>query len=249
MGKSHKNRKRHSRKSGGGWSDRNMIVPGYLEHVKYGENGTDCAGTPMRPGYMLQNNSLPGVYSGGNLLYNESVKNAVITKYNGGRRKSKKNLKNKKRRGGRYAVIPSFINEGSPIGASGPSHFQQIPCESSRPNSLNLHTGGNLNGFPLVNVGQSDMMTYNTPNAGYGHSFEQYKSPSPIGGLMFQNPYDSKSMNQACLKSGGNRLDGAPLTSYTVGNRYDFDGSMKGLPVKYGGKRIKKSKKKSKRRL
>jgi hypothetical protein len=121
--------------------------------------------------------------------------------------------------------------------------------------------------FPTVQVGQADAMRYYAPTAGYRNDFMTFPAPSPVPGLTIQTPYDAKAFNQACIKTGGsrknkNRRGGAlpvamdagkftPVTIGEIGNRMDFDGTTKGLPVKFGGKRrtrrVLKNKRKSRK--
>jgi hypothetical protein len=122
--------------------------------------------------------------------------------------------------------------------------------------------------FPTVQVGQADSMRYYAPTAGYTNDFMTFRAPSPVPGLTIQTPYDAKAFNQACIKTGGsrrsrkNRRGGAlpvalnagtftPVTMDELWTRKDFDGSNKGLPVKFGGKRrtrrVLKNKRKSRK--
>lgn len=105
--------------------------------------------------------------------------------------------------------------------------------------------------FPTVQVGQADSMRYYAPTAGYRNDFMTFKAPNAVPGLTIQTPYDAKAFNQACIKTGGsrkNRRGGAlpvafdagkftPVTMNEIWTRKDFDGTNKGLPVKFGGKR------------
>jgi hypothetical protein len=108
--------------------------------------------------------------------------------------------------------------------------------------------------FPTVQVGQADSMRYYAPTAGYRNDFMTFQAPSAVPGLTIQTPYDAKAFNQACIKTGGsrrsrkNRRGGAlpvalnagtftPVTMDEVWTRKDFDGTNKGLPVKFGGRR------------
>ena len=113
--------------------------------------------------------------------------------------------------------------------------------------------------FPVVQVGAADSMRYYAPTAGYSHAFQTFKAPSPVPALMLNTQYDARAFNQACIKTGGSRrtrrtrrtrggapvaFDAgkfAPITMSQVESRYDFDGSRKGLPVKFGGSRKKRS--------
>lgn len=107
--------------------------------------------------------------------------------------------------------------------------------------------------FPTVQVGQADAMRYYAPTSGYRNDFMTFRAPSPVPGLTIQTPYDAKAFNQACIKTnGGSRKNkkygGAgpvafdagkftPVTMSEIDTRKDFDGTTKGLPVKFGGKR------------
>jgi hypothetical protein len=109
-------------------------------------------------------------------------------------------------------------------------------------------------------------MRYNAPTAGYRNDFEPLPAGGAVPGLMLQTPYDARSGNMACATTGGKRSQrnqhsrrvrfggshnladrAAPYSQMQmeqVMNRQAFDGSNKGLPVKYGGshKRSKRSK-------
>jgi hypothetical protein len=113
--------------------------------------------------------------------------------------------------------------------------------------------------FPVVQVGQVDSMRYYAPTAGYRNDFMTFQAPSPVPGLTIQTPYAAKAFNQACIKTGGSYKGGAlpvamdagtftPVKLDEVWTRYDFDGSRNLLPVKFGGKRSKSSKRSSSRR-
>jgi hypothetical protein len=109
--------------------------------------------------------------------------------------------------------------------------------------------------FPVVRVGDADSMRYYAPTAGYRNDFMTFRAPSPVPGMTIQTPYDAKAFNQACIKTGGSRrnrkgkgkggaqpvaLDAGKFTPVTMNElwtRRDFDGTNKGLPVKFGGKR------------
>ena len=112
--------------------------------------------------------------------------------------------------------------------------------------------------FPVVRVGDADSMRYYAPTAGYTNDFMTFKAPSPVPGLTIQTPYAAGAFNQACIKTGGsrrnrnrNRKGGAqpvamdagkftPVTMGEIGTRFSFDGTNKGLPVKFGGRRTRR---------
>jgi len=172
--------------------------------------------------------------------------------------------------GGRYGVFPSMgpLNPVNGIGTS-PAQFSRVPCETGTFNPLNpdpngIQTmstvapqrsfiGGDSSNFPIIQVGQVDSMRYNAPTAGYRNDFMTFSSPSAIPGLTIQTPYDAKSFNQACIKTGGGNValnsgKVTPLTLNEVWSRKDFDGTDKGLPVKFGGKRFTRRILKNRRR-
>ena len=115
--------------------------------------------------------------------------------------------------------------------------------------------GGNAelsSAFPAVNVGQPDSMRYYAPTAGYTHKFETFPAGGALPGLTLNIPYEARSFNQACIKGGSRRrrrggyypvaFNAAPVTdTSTLDNRSDFDGTKNGLPVKFGGSRRRRS--------
>lgn len=167
-------------------------------------------------------------------------------------------------KGGRYGFFPEMgpLNPINAVGASGLAPFARIPCEAGTTNSLNpdvklqmATTAIPMKGgaFPMVNVGAADSMRYYAPTAGYRNDFEPLPAGGAVPGLMLQTPYDARSGNMACATTGGSRrrrvrfggalgvaASAAPysqLQMAQVMNRAAFDGSNKGLPVKYGGSR------------
>jgi hypothetical protein len=124
--------------------------------------------------------------------------------------------------------------------------------------------------FPTIQVGAADMMKYEAPTAGYGHAYQTFKAPSPVPALMINTPYDARTFNQACIKTGGSRRKRktrhkhrkgrktrggaanpaeyasafAPLTLKGITTREDFDGTQRLLPMKFGGSRKKRHGKK-----
>jgi hypothetical protein len=124
--------------------------------------------------------------------------------------------------------------------------------------------------FPVVRVGDADSMRYYAPTAGYRNDFMTFRAPSPVPGLAIQTPYDARATHRKhrnnCThrthrkhrkhyKRGGAAghsigetghpvAEGAgefsKITLNEVQNRFDFDGSKQGLPVKFGGRRSSK---------
>ena len=177
-------------------------------------------------------------------------------------------------KGGRYEVTPGFYNSAA-IGASSYAPIGRIPCEASatavptrggKRSSRRRRTRGKTRGKTRggVNMGEVGSMAYNAPTAGYRNDFQAFPSGSAVPGLMLQVPYDARAGNPACSTTGGKRSkrrvrfnggsladNSAPVTALTVDQvqtRADFDGSNKGLPVKFGGaRRSKRGSKRSKR--
>lgn len=103
----------------------------------------------------------------------------------GGGRGSKRMRGSKRRRmrGGRYMVAPAAYPESSSVGPNVYAPVSKLGC--------NFQGGGG-----------ADTAAYYAPTAGY--------SPQPsswVGAtgapVLLQAPYDARSMNQACLKTGG----------------------------------------------
>lgn len=169
------------------------------------------------------------------------------------------------------------LNPSNGVGVS-PAPFGRIPCESGTINPLNpnpnnvqsLSTAPNVPPYvtrggsqiPEVRVGEADAMRIYMPTGGYGHKMEAFPPGSAVPGLMINTPYDARAFNQACLKTGGgrrNKKGGALPVGMSAGtfnnvqmgevmNRSDFDGTNKGLPVKFGGSRRRKGSRVTKRR-
>lgn len=112
----------------------------------------------------------------------------------GGRRQRGK--KTRRQRGGRYgfdlSASPTF--GGTPWG-SGIPQVMSIPCETCGPaNPLN-QVGG---------VGGVDSAFYSAPTAGYSNMPSTWVG-STGAPSMLQTPYDARTLNPACLKTGGAR--------------------------------------------
>jgi len=284
-------RRTNKKSNGGGWSinPADYISAGNPVNQRYAGVGMDCAGSPVRPGFMTSHSSmgLPGLSGGKRSKRSYKLKRggtqlSVASQQNFDTVVSAPSVPphaataatQSKQAGGRYEVSPGFLDSNQAIGASSYAPVSSIPCERGYANPLNQHMSGGaqLTGapivgesahFPVVHVGQASAMAYNAPTAGYRNDFQAMPGTSAVGGLMLQTPYDARSFNQACLKTGGSRrkrrqggANGvahmaesyAPLSLSQVMTREAFDGTTGGLPVKFGGKRRKHSKRHSKRR-
>jgi hypothetical protein len=134
----------------------------------------------VRPGYI----SNPGTGSG------------LPGMGGGGKRRSKRSKRGKKHRGGRYGfdLSASSTFGGTPWG-SGIPQVVSIPCETARSNPLNLQAGG---------VGGVDSAFYSAPTAGYSNTPSTWVGSTGAPSLL-QTPYDARTVNPACLKTGGRR--------------------------------------------
>lgn len=110
-------------------------------------------------------------------------------KRSGGRRR-------KTQRGGRYGFDLSQPLGGTPY-TGGIPQVMKIPCESSSTTSNRLNQHGGAPG----GVGSPFMIA---PTAGYTNNASTWTS-SVGAPVLLQTPYDARSMNPACLKTGGGR--------------------------------------------
>lgn len=272
---------KHRKSRGGGFTTQltNMINPGNPVFQQYDGAGKDCAGTPVRPGYMdmYSSKGLPGLsggrrrsrrqrHSGGTVLHPAYVENYGVSAP-GVVPVATPSPAPPAQKGGRYEVTPGFYNSAA-IGASNYAPIGRIPCEASatavptrggKRSSRRRRTRGG------VNMGEVGSMAYNAPTAGYRNDFQAFPAGSAVPGLMLQVPYDARAGNPACGTTGGKRSkrskrntrntrrvrfnggsladNAAPVTALSVDQvqtRADFDGSNKGLPVKFGGARRSK---------
>uniref|UniRef100_A0A6C0IIH5 Uncharacterized protein n=1 Tax=viral metagenome TaxID=1070528 RepID=A0A6C0IIH5_9ZZZZ len=280
-------RRRTKKSKGGGWSinPADYISAGNPVNQRYAGVGMDCAGSPVRPGFMSGTPSmgLPGLSGGKRRKRSYRLKrggtqlgvasqqtfDTVVSSPSVPPHVATTQPQPPKQAGGRYEVSPGFLDPNQAIGASSYAPVNSIACERGYANPMNQHmSGGQLTGapidassshFPVVHVGQASAMAYHAPTAGYRNDFQAMPATSAVGGLMLQTPYDARSFNQACLKTGGSRRKrstrksrgGAngvahmaePYTSLDlsqVSTREAFDGTQGGLPVKFGGRRTRK---------
>lgn len=141
-----------------------------------------------RPGYILNfgdAGGLPGMGGGGKRRGRKGRK---------GTKRGRK-MSRRKQRGGRYSFdLTSSSTFGGTPGTSGIPQVMSIPCESTRPNPLNQHGG----------VGGVDSAFYSAPTAGYTNTPSTWVG-STGAPSMLQTPYDARTMNPACLTTGGGK--------------------------------------------
>ena len=103
--------------------------------------------------------------------------------------------------GGRYSFdLTSQVAPSTPF-LGGIPPVMKIPCESASTtqNPLNLRGGGAM-GAP----GGMGSPFYTAPTAGYGNNPSAWTA-STGAPVMLQIPYEARTMNPACLTTGGGR--------------------------------------------
>ena len=102
---------RRSRTRGGGWSMGSMITPGSYEYTKYAGAGMDCAGTPVRAGFLQSapSGGLPYRASGGKRSGKRSARRSRSGKRSA-RHHSARRLRSRKSRGGAAAAASAYEN-------------------------------------------------------------------------------------------------------------------------------------------
>ena len=225
---------RRSRTRGGGWSMGSMITPGSYEYAKYTGAGTDCAGTPVRAGFLQSapSGGLPYRASGGKRSGKRSARRSGKRS---ARHHSARRLRSRKSRGGAAAAfeydnlimrstpgvpIPAGAHTGNQVQKGGRYEMTMGPLVAGSAIGMSgpsmaaripceQGTMNRLNhhggAFPAVQVGAADMMRYEAQNAGYSNQMVPFPSGGAIPGMMTQVPYAAGSMNRACLTTGGKR--------------------------------------------
>lgn len=134
--------KQHKSRGGGFSTGPDMVSPGNAIYHQYEGSGMDCAGTPMRPGFIdsYSSKGLPGLSGGRRKRHTHGGTQLqmapVMESFSSHPPMHSPNLA-VKQTGGRYEVNPGPIIAGSAIGMSGPSPFQRIACETGTYNELN----------------------------------------------------------------------------------------------------------------
>ena len=102
------------------------------------------------------------------------------------KRGSKRGRSSKRQRGGRYMVEPSPYGESASTGPNVFAPVHKLGCE--------FQGGG----------GGVDLASYSAPTAGYGNTPSSWVA-STGAPVLLQAPYDARTMNPACLKTGGGK--------------------------------------------
>jgi hypothetical protein len=122
-----------------------------------------------------------------------------------GRRGTKRRGTKRKQRGGRYSFDFTPLTGAAPWAGAGPQAIR-IPCEGSTPNPLNPgpHTPSTQPPIQSGGVGRVDSAFYSAPTAGYTNVPSTWVGSTGAPSLL-QTPYEARTMNQACMKTGGGR--------------------------------------------
>jgi hypothetical protein len=206
---------------GGGWGFTGASsipgTPGTVSNPMVYTGIGDCRAT--KPGYDIPVSQ-----------YGASMKGLPGMSGGKGTRKGKgRKTRKHRQRGGRYGFFPEGDpnTSGQAWWAGSYAPVQRIGCEGTTHNPLNpTHTGssappgaaspnywmkGQQGGAQLapasVGVGDVDSMYYYAPTAGYANQASTWKD-SVGAPVQIQVPFAARSMNQACLTTGGH----PPLT-------------------------------------
>jgi hypothetical protein len=211
-----------------------MIAPGVYENTKYAGAGMDCAGAPVRPGFLtnVSGAGLPYRASGGKR--NGRSRKARRSGKRSARHHSAHHLRSRSRGGAAAAAslydthtismpgvqIPAGAHTASQVQKGGRYEMSMGPLVTGsdigmRAPSMAHHipceqsTINPMNqrggAFPAVHVGAADMMRYEAPNAGYSNQALALPPGGASPGFLTQIPYAAGSMNRACLTTGGKR--------------------------------------------
>lgn len=219
--------KKHTRKQRGGASasysfGSSSVAPGAAPGAQEVIAGSACDSTNQRFGAISGysppgHGGLPGYAGGGRSLKSKYKKFSKRVMNSLRKRFTKQHAK---QRGGRW--VPDLA---SPIGASGPNVFAptvRLGCEGGTPYTpipSPMNGGGQCGAVPQAGgatqasssayyaapLGRGpDSAFYQAPNAGYTNQPSSWVSSAGSPSLV-QVPYEARSMNQACLKTGGGR--------------------------------------------
>jgi len=212
----------HKKHRGGGWGFTGPQsipgTPGTVNNAQVFTGIGDCRA--VKPGYDIPYSQYTASFKG-------------LPGMSGGKNTRKGRKNTRKQRGGRYGFYPEGdVNpSGQAWWAGSYAPVQRIACEGTTHNPLNpTHTGSSAppgaaspnyymtpgkglmsGGAQLApatyGVGDVDSMYYYAPTAGYANTASTWKD-SVGAPVQIQVPFAARSMNQACLTTGGH----PPLT-------------------------------------
>jgi hypothetical protein len=204
-----RNTRRNRKTSGGGWGFTGASsVPGQVNNPMVYSGIGDCRAT-QPSGFVTLGRAvgLPGMSGGG-------VGVSACS--------SRKNRRrNRKQNGGRYGFNLADAGSVAPNGAAWWAAtyppVQRIACEGSTPNPMNPGPHTPSTQPPLQKGGAAqpslggDNLAYYAPTAGYSNDPSTWKD-SVGAPVQIQTPFAARSMNPACLTTGGP----SPLTGALV---------------------------------
>ena len=209
-GKKHSKRRTYRARGGdsGSYTLGSAVAPGapYAQEVI---PGSSCDATNQRfgaiSGYVPPHHGgLPGYNGGGKKKCKSATK-----KYKNILKRVMKSLRskfgNKTQRGGRWAPDLAATAGGpnpfvpvARLGCEGGTPYTQIPAQSGG-------TQASQSAYYAAPLGRGpDSAFQQVPNAGYTNQPSSWVSATGTPSLL-QVPYEARSMNQACLKTGGGR--------------------------------------------
>lgn len=175
---------RKNRQGGGGWGFTGASsIPGSVSNPLVYTNTGDCnAAKP--PGFLssMSPRGIPGMAGG----------------------KRRRASRRSRQRGGRYGFDPTqnLTPNGAGVGLASYAPVHRIACENANTTHNTLNTGKQFGG----GLG-GDSLAYYAPTAGFENKPSSWVD-SVGGPVQLQVPYDARSMNQACLTTGGPQKGG-----------------------------------------
>ena len=188
-------KRRQNGGDGNSYSFGAAVAPGapYASEVVQGSACMAAARPGMISGYSPPGlGGLPGMAGGRRRSKRRGTKRSKRTKSKrrGTKRGKRRGTKRTKRqRGGRYMVAPAAYPADS---SSGPNVFAPV----IKGNSCESQIGGG-----------ADTLAYSAPTAGYTNQPSPWVA-STGAPVLIQAPYEARSMNPACIKTGGGTKHG-----------------------------------------
>ena len=177
-------KRRQSGGAGNSYSFGAAVTPGapYASEVVRGSSCMAADRPGMIAGYSPPGlGGLPGMAGGGRRRRRSGHKRS-------GNKRSGNKRSMKRLRGGRYVVSGAPFPESSSVGPNVYAPVAKLGC--------NYQGGGGGLG--------ADNLAYAAPTAGYGNNPSSWVGATGAP-VLLQAPYDARTMNQACIKTGGGR--------------------------------------------
>lgn len=190
-------KRRQNGGDGNSYSFGAAVAPGapYASEVVQGSACMAAARPGMISGYSPPGlGGLPGMAGGRRRSKRRGTKRSKRSKSTKRSKRTKRTKRRgtkrtKRQRGGRYMVAPAAYPADS---SSGPNVFAPV----IKGNSCESQIGGG-----------ADTLAYSAPTAGYTNQPSPWVA-STGAPVLIQAPYEARSMNPACIKTGGGRKRG-----------------------------------------